>query len=163
MVTCDLCWEGRHTRCGGRNDCLCGVCSGKDRPKHHVRQEQQAAGKPKLAVPNPFTGARLHQTAPLTRPFTNGDLVAAREVLQNLPTLFEQERFRRNISFEAVGAETGLSEQSLRRMVQGKLTQGMTARSLVVLLAWLETSGGVTPQEQWQARTEPSRVVAGDF
>ena len=160
MVTCELCWEGRHLRCGGRNGCQCGVCSGSDRPKHHVRAEAQAK---KLAIPNPFTGARAIATAPLTREFTESDVTVAREVLQNLATLFEVERVRRNISYEAVGAETGLPEQSLRKMVRGKLTQGMTARSLVALLEWLETSGGVTPQKQWQGRTEPSRVVAGDF
>lgn len=158
MASCDLCWEGRHIRCGGRRDCTCGICAGTDRPKHQRTQTQPV--KPKLAIPNPYKGAKPHQTAPLSRQFTADDITAAREVLENLASLFETERVRRNISYEAVGAECGLPEQSLRRLVRGKLTQGLTTRSLMPLLAWLETSGSVTPQRQWQARTGHSEAVS---
>lgn len=154
MVTCDLCWEGRHARCGGRNDCLCGICSGSDRPKHQVRVEQQAAAK--LAIPNPFRGAVAHPTNPPSREFTTDDVTICLEVLRNLGTLFETERVRRNIPYERAGEETGISEQSIRRMVRGKLTQGLTQRSLEALLVWMVGSGGIAPQEQWQARTGPS-------
>ena len=155
MVTCDLCWDGRHARCGGRNNCLCGVCSGKDRPKHHVRQEQQAR-KPRLAIPNPYRGAVPFETAPLTRQFTTEDVTVCLEVLRNLGTLFEVERVRRNIPYETVGTESGVSEQSIRKLIRGKLPQGLTQRSLEALLVWLEGSGGVAPQDQWQARTDDS-------
>lgn len=152
MATCPLCWDGRHLRCGGRHDCSCGVCSGSDRPKHHIRQEQQAK-TPKLAIPNPYRGAVPYETAPLTRQFTTDDITVCLEVLENLGALFESERVRRNIPYETVGAESGVSEQSIRKMVRGKLPQGLTQRSLVALLVWLEGSGGIAPQEQWQART----------
>ena len=77
------------------------------------------------------------------------------EVLQHLAPLFESERVRRNIPYERAGKETGISEQSIRRMVRGKLTQGLTQRSLEALLVWMVGSGGIAPQEQWQARTKP--------
>ena len=154
MVTCDLCWEGRHIKCGGRSDCLCGICSGSDRPKHQVRVEQQAAAK--LAIPNPYRGAIPHPTKPLTRQFNTADITNCLEVLRNLGTLFESERVRRNIPYEMVRAESGVSEQSIRKLVRGKLTQGLTQQSVEALLVWLEGSGGIAPQEQWQARTDDS-------
>ena len=109
-----------------------------------------------LAIPNPYRGAIPHQTEPLTRQFDTGDITNCLEVLRNLGTLFEDERIRRNIPYERAGDETGISEQSIRRMVRGKLTQGLTQRSLEALLVWLEGSGGIAPQDQWQARTDDS-------
>lgn len=151
MANCDYCWDGRHTRCGGRNGCTCGVCSGADRPKHHVRQGQPV--KPKLAIPNPYTGAKPFQTPDLPRPFTDDDVRIAREVLENLAGLFERERIRRNVTFEKAGEESGVPEQSLRKLVKGRLTQGLTERSVQGVLRWLEGSVSVPPQPQWQRQS----------
>lgn len=148
MTTCDLCWEGRHARCGGRNGCTCGVCSGSDRPKHHVRQEQRS--KPKLAIPNPYKGAKGFHTPDPSRAFTVDDFRIAREVLQDLPSLFERERVRRNLAFERVGDECALGEQSLRKMVKGQLTQGLTTRSVLALLAWMEQSPSRPCEPLWE-------------
>ena len=106
-----------------------------------------------LAIPNPYKGAVPHQTEPLTRQFNTDDVTICLEVLRNLGTLFEAERVRRNIPYERAGVETGISEQSIRRMVRGSFTQGLTQRSLEALLVWMVGSGGIAPQDQWQART----------
>lgn len=110
-----------------------------------------------LAIPNPYRGAIPHPTDSLTRQFTVEDVTVCLEVLRNLGTLLEAERVRRNIPYERAGAETGISEQSIRRMIRGGLAQGLTQRSLDALLVWLVESDSITPQQQWQARTGPSR------
>ena len=97
--------------------------------------------KPKLAIPNPYRGAIPHPTKPLTRQFDTADITNCLEVLRNLGTLFEQERIRRNIPYETVRVESGVSEQSIRKLVRGKLTQGLTQQSVEALLVWLEGSG----------------------
>lgn len=42
MATCDLCFDGRHLRCGARGECTCTVCSSR-----HPRTDQYLRPKPK--------------------------------------------------------------------------------------------------------------------
>lgn len=145
MSSCELCWDGRHLRCGGRNGCTCGVCLPTRRAPSSFQREPMLRDKPVLApvttraAPTKVRRVIDHGTLTVLPDDVSGALL----VLAQLPQLLETLRMRQGMSYEALGAHLECSEKSIRLLVKGTASQGVTQKTLIRIMEW------INQQDSW--------------
>ena len=151
MSTCDLCFEGRHLRCNGRNGCGCNVCSPSVRPATGLTPKPKKQAPPRLKPKQDKTTKATTTTAvggPPNQRVTHGDVAVALTVLVHLPQIIEDTRIHVGLSMNTMCNQMNVHLTAMRTFVAGNSAQGFTQQSLERVLRWIES----TRQEQDNAK-----------